>query len=83
MRALDASDAPDAGEMTVGVLARVDMWRSLVRLTRAARLSLKRHTRLSLARVFQPSDGITAIFVCGLINTSGGQLWQQLGTLRT
>jgi hypothetical protein len=30
----------------------------------------------SVARDFQPSDGITAIFVCGAINTSGGRSWQ-------
>jgi hypothetical protein len=30
-----------------------------------------------------PSGGIMAIFVCGLINRSGGRPWQVLSTLGT
>jgi hypothetical protein len=37
----------------------------------------------SVARDFQPSDGITAIFICGAINRSGGRPWQELSTLGT
>jgi hypothetical protein len=57
------------------------------RRTLAASVGVATHTSVgvatnaSVARVFQPSDGITAIFVCGLINRSGGRPWQVLSTL--
>jgi hypothetical protein len=40
-------------------------------------------TYVSGALKKRPVKGLTAIFVCGVINRSGGRPWLVLGTLRT
>jgi hypothetical protein len=66
-----ASEASDAGNSAIGFFG----WAGHVAASSALDAGVPRLSvgiPASVTRDFQPSDGITAIFICGAINRSGG-----------